>query len=127
MKNNIYKIFFCTTCLFYFIFFVVNERVLAVGDVSSIIEALKTPPQDNNPYAIFDLGKTIINDINGLGLMPIVALLTMMYAGIMYIFAGGDPKKTESAVKLLNTATIGFALSLVLLSLWNFIRALIGT
>lgn len=125
--KKILKSFLFVVYFFYSIFFVVSEKALAaVGDVKSIIDLFKNPKDSTDPYAIFTLGNQIIEGINGLGLMPIVALLTMMYAGIMYIFAGGDTKKTESAVKLLNTATIGFALSLILLALWDFIRALIG-
>jgi hypothetical protein len=53
----------------------------------------------------------------------LIIVLYMVYAGIMYMLAAGDPKKQQAAMKVLNTAIIGFVLVLIIISLIHFARS----
>ena len=79
-----------------------------------------------NPFkqnTIQDLIKTIVNDI----LMPIgavVAALMVMYAGFMYVTAGGDPGKIKKAHDALLWTVVGAA---ILLGAWVISQAIQST
>jgi len=128
--KNIYKIPFYITGFLYSIFFVVSGRVLAAdaGPIGNFITSLQNPNNNTDKYAIFVLGNSIINQVASLilDILPVFAIIMIMYSGLQYMFAAGDTKKTESAVKMLNSSIIGFAAFLALLALWRFITTFIG-
>jgi hypothetical protein len=99
---------------------------IAVNPIGGILNAIHGTSTD--AMAIFNVATTILAGITGLILeiIPIFALLMIMYAGLQYIFSAGNPKKSEEAVKLLNSAIIGFAIFLMLYALWYFILDFIG-
>jgi len=96
--------------------------------IFNILGDIQAAAGSTDEFGVFNVVGTIMGSITSLILLvlPIFALLLIMYAGIQYIFSAGNPKKTEEAVKLLNSAIIGFAAFLMLDALWIFIRSFIG-
>lgn len=131
-----YKLIFYTFCFLSSIFFVAGNKAVAAtaGNENGLLNILqslvkKKPgslPQDamDVPNLLVNILEQLINLI--LYIIPIFALLMIMYAGIQYIFSAGNPTKSGNAVKLLNSSVIGFAAFLMLLSLWRFMVAFIG-
>lgn len=80
----------------------------------------------DNPFkqdTIKGLIETIVNDI----LIPIgavIAVMMIMYAGFMYVTAGGDPAKIKKAHDALLWAVIGAA---ILLGAWVIEKAISAT
>lgn len=76
-----------------------------------------------NGCTISGLIKAIVNNI----LIPIgavVAVMMIMYAGFLYVTAGGDPGKIKTAHQALTWAVIGAA---ILLGAWVISEAIQGT
>lgn len=83
----------------------------------------------NTSYtAILDLIPCVISSIINmiLYIIPSVALIMTIWSGIQYMFSAGNPSKQGAALKSLNASVLGFAAFLVLLALWEFIKAFFG-
>lgn len=66
----------------------------------------------------------IQNIINwGLGLVGIIVFLLIIYAGFMYLTAGGSQDQTKSAISILKTTVIG---SVILFFAFVLTNAIIG-
>lgn len=104
----------------------IQPAQFAINPISGIMSAING--SSTGYLDIFHVASAILTGITSLVLeiIPIFALLMIMYAGIQYIFSAGDPKKSEAAVKLLNSAVTGFAIFLMLYALWYFILGFIG-
>jgi len=74
--------------------------------------------------SIKDLIVTIINWLLGLG--GVLAVIAIVYSGIMYITAGGDQTKAENAKKNLIWAITGIVLILLALVIINEIAGILG-
>ncbi len=57
----------------------------------------------------------------------IVALLFIIYAGINFVTSGGDPKKIESARKIMTFAIIGMVIVLLSFAILIFIGYITGS
>ena len=74
-----------------------------------------------------DLTTTIANVINFvLGLLGIIALILVIYAGFLWMFAGGDSTKVDKAKSLLLNAVIGLAIILAAYSITTFVFEALG-
>lgn len=69
--------------------------------------------------SIFDIIGTLINVF--LGLLGIVFLLLVLYAGFLWMTAGGDDKQVEKAKKMLINATVGLVITLSAYAITTFI------
>lgn len=81
---------------------------------------IKNPFKSNTIQGLIE---AILNDI----LLPIggvVAVLAIMYAGFLYVTAGGDPGKIKEAHSILKYAVIGSA---ILLGAWTISKAIEAT
>lgn len=58
-----------------------------------------------------------------LGLLGTVALVLILYAGFMWMTAGGDDEKTGSAKKILYAAVIGLIIILAAYSITRFVMS----
>ncbi len=75
--------------------------------------------------SIFDIIGTLINVF--LGLLGVVFLLLVLYAGFLWMTAGGDDGKVEKAKKILINATIGIVITLSSYAITSFIVNWIST
>jgi hypothetical protein len=127
-KTN--KMILCASFFISTLLFAGNNVVLAAGNSTGLLNILQRIKGNQNTaaMAIPQLAVNILSQVTNLVLylIPVFALIMIMYAGIQYIFSAGNPKKSEAAVKLLNSAVIGFAAFLMLLALWKFITNFIG-
>lgn len=76
-----------------------------------------------------NLGAIIANILGYiLGFLGIIAVCLVVYAGFMWLTAGGEEEKAKQALKLLSQAVIGLA---IVMSAWSIsffvISALIGS
>lgn len=53
-----------------------------------------------------------------------VAVLVLVWAGIMYAASGGDPKKTEQAKGMMKMATIGFFMSFLSFVILSIVKSI---
>lgn len=69
--------------------------------------------------SVFDIIGTLINVF--LGLLGIVFLLLVLYAGFLWMTAGGDDKQVDKARKMLVNATVGLVITLSAYAITTFI------
>lgn len=110
-----------------------NGSVSTAGNENGLLKLLQTIRSGSvgsktSPMDVPNLFLSILTQAINLVIyaLPVFALIMIMYAGIQYIFSAGNPTKSGNAVKLLNSAIIGFAAFLMLLSLWVFMTSFIG-
>lgn len=75
--------------------------------------------------SIFEIIGTLINVF--LGLLGIVFLLLVLYAGFLWMTAGGDDKQVDKAKKMLINATVGLVITLSAYAITMFIVNWIST
>ncbi|MBU0647550.1 pilin [Patescibacteria group bacterium] len=64
---------------------------------------------------------------NLIGLAGFVAVIFIIYGGIMYIYAGGNPEQTKKASTTLTYAIVGFVIALTAYIIVNtFLQQLVG-
>lgn len=68
---------------------------------------------------VFGVVSVIINA--ALGLLGVIFLILLIYAGFMYMTAGGDESKTETARHTITRAVIGLAIVLASYAIANFV------
>lgn len=87
------------------------------GVRSTAAEAtLVTSEEGGNIYIIIGQLISVL-----IGLFGIIFLGITVYAGVMYITSGGDPKKVEDAKKMLTWSAIGMALILASFAISRFL------
>jgi Type IV secretion system pilin/Bacterial Ig-like domain len=69
--------------------------------------------------SVFDILGTLINVV--LGLLGAVFLLLVLYAGFLWMTAGGDEKKVDKARKMLIQATVGLIILLSAYAITTFV------
>jgi hypothetical protein len=69
--------------------------------------------------SMFEIIGTLINVF--LGLLGVVFLLLVLYAGFLWMTAGGDDKQVEKARKMLTNATIGLVIILSAYAITTFV------
>lgn len=74
--------------------------------------------------SIFDIIGTLINVF--LGLLGVIFLLLVLYAGFLWMTAGGDDKQVDKAKKMLINATVGLVIVLSAYAITTFIVNWIG-
>lgn len=100
--------------------------LVQAADVSTYGQPAKEPIPIVNPFkqdTIKSLIEVIVKDI----LMPVggvVAVVMIMWAGFLYVTAGGDPGQITKAHEALKWAVIGAA---ILLGAWVISTAIQGT
>ncbi|MDD5731422.1 MAG: hypothetical protein PHU42_00785 [Patescibacteria group bacterium] len=100
----------------------------ATGSLDEILNIIRGGAGTTGPLEIFNVLSRLLTGITNWLLIgfPATALIFIMYSGLLYIFSAGNPKKTEAAVKSLNTSILGFVFFLMLYALWYFIRSFLG-
>ncbi|MCL4387231.1 MAG: pilin [Patescibacteria group bacterium] len=93
-------------------------------------EIKPTPMPINSNINIAKLITNIINYI--LGFSAALAVLFIIYGGIIYMTSSGDEKRTANAKKILFSAIIGLVILILALVIVNFVttttqNALVGT
>lgn len=69
-----------------------------------------------------DLKSTVINIINWiLGLLGIIAVVMILYAGFMWMTAGGNEDKVASSKKMISAAVVGLIIILLAWAIVNFV------
>ncbi|MBI3957091.1 MAG: hypothetical protein HY340_03840 [Candidatus Kerfeldbacteria bacterium] len=69
-----------------------------------------------------DLKSTVINIINWvLGLLGIIAVIMILYAGFLWMTAGGNEEKVGTAKKIISAAIIGLIIILLAWAIVNFV------
>lgn len=71
----------------------------------------------------------ILNNILSMVLWPVafgLTIIMIIYAGIMFMIADGDPSKITKAKIALVFAVIGFVISVVAFSVPEFIKTILG-
>lgn len=69
-----------------------------------------------------DLKETVINIINWvLGLLGIIAVIMILYAGFQWMTAGGNEDKVSSAKKIISAAVVGLIIILLAWAIVNFV------
>ena len=72
-----------------------------------------------------DLKQTILNIITFvLGLLGLIAVVMILYGGFIWLTAGGNEDKVDSAKKIISAAAIGLV---VILIAWAIVTFVIGT
>ena len=72
-----------------------------------------------------DLKQTVINIVNWvLGLLGLIAVIMIIYAGILWITAGGNEENVDKAKKIISAAVIGL---IVILLAWAIVIFVVGT
>ena len=104
------------------------------GDVDPVISGSTNPPgivpcgdvasgeQRCNACHLVALAQDIINF--GVYLVVFVATLAIVWAGFLYITAGGNPGKVEAAHKIFATVITGL---IIVLGAWLLVDLLLGT
>jgi hypothetical protein len=104
MKSNLKKI--------------ISGAILAgiiLGIVPLIVQAGGIVPcgNENTPCNLCDLLLGINNLIQwGLGIVTVIAIVAIFFAGIMYIISAGDSSMMQTAKGFMSSALIGFAIFL---------------
>ncbi len=71
-----------------------------------------------------NVAETVQNVINyALGFLGLVAVLVIIYGGVLWMTSAGDPKKLEKAKRILINAAIGL---LIILSAWVIVKLIFG-
>ena len=74
-----------------------------------------------------DLKSTVINIINWvLGLLGIIAVVMIIYAGFQWLTAGGNEDKVSSAKKIISAAVVGLIIILLAWAIVNFVLRTTG-
>ena len=69
-----------------------------------------------------DLKQTVINVISFvLGLLGLIAVIMILYGGFIWLTAGGNEDKVDSAKKIISSAAIGLVVILVAWAIVNFV------
>ncbi len=69
--------------------------------------------------SVYEILGTLINVF--LGLLGVVFLLLVLYAGFLWMTAGGDDKQVDKAKKILINATVGLVITLSAFEITTFI------
>jgi hypothetical protein len=91
----------------------------AVKGVETI--GAETGTQGNLPVLVGN----IINAL--LGVLGIVLVGILIYAGVLYLTAKGEPEKTKTAIKLITQAVIGIVSNLAAFAIANFVISALTT
>lgn len=97
-------------------FFVPSFAYAQIGDSAAEAVASSAGFSTSSVYEI--LG-TLINVF--LGLLGVVFLLLVLYAGFLWMTAGGDDKQVDKAKKMLINATVGLVITLSAYAITTFI------
>ena len=104
--------------------FLLPEHVFAAADTLQNLNAV----QANSGLGSSSLGSIIGKIIHVfLGTLGIIALCIIIYAGFIWMTAGGSEEKIEEAKKMLRNAAIGLIIILMSYALTQFIMDKIGT
>ena len=69
-----------------------------------------------------DLKQTVLNIITFvLGLLGIIAVVMILYGGFIWLTAGGNEDKVDSAKKIISSAVIGLVVVLLAWAIVNFV------
>jgi cytochrome bd-type quinol oxidase subunit 2 len=72
-----------------------------------------------------DLKQTVLNIITFvLGLLGLIAVIMILYGGFIWLTAGGNEDKVDSAKKIISAAAVGLV---VILISWAIVNFVIGT
>jgi cytochrome bd-type quinol oxidase subunit 2 len=72
-----------------------------------------------------DLKQTILNIVTFvLGLLGLIAVIMILYGGFIWLTAGGNEDKVDSAKKIISAAAVGL---IVILISWAIVNFVIGT
>jgi cytochrome bd-type quinol oxidase subunit 2 len=94
-------------------------NVFAQGLTADAPESIKTQTGNNADFKSLLL--TIINSF--LTFLGVLAVLMIIFGGILYITAGGDPQKADKGKKIIMYAVIGIVI--ILLS-WALVSTVLG-
>lgn len=98
---------------------------LAVGSVAALALPLATYAQDATPFSIesvgskiglgdADLKRTVLNIIQLLlGLMTLIAVVLIIYAGFVWLTAAGNEESVEKAKRIISAAVVGLIIVLL--------------
>lgn len=76
----------------------------------------------NNPLGSNDVQTIINNIVNAiLGVVGLVAVAMIVYAGVLYTISGGEQKKLDTAKSTLTYAIVGLLVALLSYAIVNFI------
>ena len=93
-------------------------------DISSELDTAATAAE----FSDTDLSETIGNLINVfLTFLGIILLVLIIYAGFLWMTAGGDSAKTEKAKNIMINAVIGLIILLAAYAISNFVIEALGT
>ena len=88
------------------------------------------PNLETEQVADFDktsLNTAIVNIVNYfIGLVSIMAVVMIVYAGYVYITSGGDEKNTAKAKNMLLYAVIGIVVAILAYSVVTFAKSFLG-
>ncbi|EKE07510.1 MAG: hypothetical protein ACD_18C00064G0009 [uncultured bacterium] len=124
MKNK--KIF----NIFFSILFVFSFLIPGVQTFAQVTSNCDNPDDllglncvgENSKLSAQDPRIIITNIINqALGLLGIVATVLIIYAGFLWMTAGGDEGKAESARKIISAAVIGLVIILMAYSITRYV------
>ena len=69
-----------------------------------------------------DLKQTVINIISFvLGLLGLIAVIMILYGGFIWLTAGGNEDRVDSAKKIISAAAIGLVVILISWAIVNFV------
>lgn len=81
----------------------------------------------NNPLSVSTPGALIGNIVKTLmGIVGVVAVLMIVWGGIMYMTSAGNDEKIGTAKKIITGAIIGLAISILAYTLVDFVIKAIG-
>ncbi len=98
---------------------------LAAGSVMAVALPLAAQAQDATPFSIesigtkvglknTDLKQTVLNVIQlVLGLMTLIAVVLIIYAGFIWLTAAGNEENVEKAKKIISAAVVGLIIILL--------------
>lgn len=107
--------------------FVAFGLVLAVPMFAFAADANLSSVADGGGFADADLFTIIGRIINVfLGILGVVCLILFVYAGAIWMTAGGDDKKVDKAKKILINAVVGLVITLSAYAISIFVLNLLG-
>ncbi len=69
-----------------------------------------------------DLKQTVLNIITFvLGLLGLIAVIMILYGGFIWLTAGGNEDKVDSAKKIISAAAVGLVVILISWAIVNFV------
>lgn len=108
MKKNILAILICFFVLVFFCFGVFSAQAGVFDEITRNLENFQTGAQLPVGGGLLSIIIGIINVI--LGFLALLFIIMILYAGFLYLTAGGVPDKTKKALGIIKDSVIGVAI-----------------